>query len=242
MEHDVEMLRYLLRQPPHVLQGLELDPKPGVTYHISPNKDIKTFAPRKIQRTMDYEDELVPRVCTGVTILDCIRGYAVMARDYLKHKATCAGDDKWLGGYTIYAIPYQASVLPKQTMAPMSQWCRERWLVDYLEEEQEYPATVVGKLFIQTINVEVEDMAFNVEADIYLEIIGDSEVPWDNHLGILKGFHHFNIPYVDAYYSDRFRKAEISYEPITRERYESWKKKKAALLSYGGAPDWTSRW
>lgn len=242
MDHEVEMLRHLLRQPPHVLQGLELDPKPGVTYHVSPNKSIEVFTPRKIQRTMDFEDEIVPRVCTGVTILDCIRGYAVMARDYLKNKATCAGKDDWLGGYVIYAIPYQCSVFPKQTMAPMAQWCRERWLIDYLEDEQQYPAEQVGKFFIQAINIQKEDHAINVEVDIYLEIFGEQEVPWDNSLGLLKGFHHFKIPFFDSYYSNRYKQQEISYESITREAYETWKKRKAALLNYDGAPEWTSRW
>lgn len=231
MDHDLAMMRYLLRQPPHVLSGLELDPKPGVAYHISPNNNIEAFTPRKIQRTMTNEDELVPRICTGVGLLDCIRGYAVMARDFMKNRATCAGDDSWLGGYCIYALPYQCSVFPKRSMAPMAEWCRERWLVPYLEKDQVYPHQRVGKMFIHTVKLDDGDRVFNVEGEVFIHVEAEG-LPWDHHLELRQGYHRATMPFMDSYFGGHFKPDQVQVEPLDQARYEAMKQRRASLLSY----------
>lgn len=241
MEHDIAMLRFLLKQPPHVIQGLILDPVPGVAYHISPNTDIENFSPRKIQRTMEKEDEIVHRVCTGVTLLDCIRGYAVMARDFIKERATCAGNDDWLGGYCIYAIPYDCSVLPKPDMAPMSRWCAERWLVDYLSKGQIYPHQKIGKMFVSRIKVADEKRVLNIEGEVYIHI-EQGTVPFDQTLELLPGYHRVTLPFMDSYHGGHFDPGAVRCIPIDKEIYESQKDSKASLLSYPSSSRWAHQW
>lgn len=86
--NEIYLMRFLLRYPPHVIAQLEIDPNPGILYHISPNPAITEFSPRKIQRIVKGEDELVPRICTAISLFDCFRGYAVSLSDYLKKKQT----------------------------------------------------------------------------------------------------------------------------------------------------------
>jgi len=214
-----------------VLQGLEMDLKPGVAFHISPNNAIEAFSPRKIQRTMTGEDELVPRICTGVTLLDCIRGYAVMARDFMKSRATNAGNDKWLGGYCIYALPYECSVFPKKSMAPMSEWCRERWLVNYLEDDQVYPHTLVGKMFIHTVQIDDGDNVFNVEGEVFIHIEAEG-IPWDGKLELRKGYHAMTLPFMDSYFGGHFDHTQVRHTVLDQARYEAMKDRRASLLSY----------
>lgn len=233
---DVLMMQHLLSYPPHVLDALHLDPRPGVAIHISPVDTIEEFVPRDIQRTMQGEDELVPRICTGSDILGAIRGYAVTVRDFIRAKATNAGNDTWRGGYYIYAIPYQCSVLPGQTLCPMSRWVRERWLLPYRGEKMGYPATIVGKLFIHKLT-KGSSIAGEIGVEFLVEVL-DKPLQWDSLQPLEKGYHGLTIPGAASYFDGRFDSNLVTHRRITPTEYMQRKGLKAELLSYSPAASW----
>ena len=234
---DVMLMRAIMRMPPHVLDALDIDPTPGVTYHISPVDTIENFVPRKCQRTMVGEDELVARVCTADTLIGCLRGYAVTVRDFIKARATNAGTDSWRGGYYIYAIPHKSSVFPGRKLCPMSRWVKERWLVSYLTDEQVYPAYIVGKIFIhKATNPGVEQVG-NLAVELMVEVHADA-LPWDEQLTLGKGYHAIHVPGLASYFDERFDADEYDHRPVSYADYMQAKGLKAELLSYSSAAAW----
>lgn len=234
---DVMMMRAIMRMPPHVLDSLDIDPTPGMTYHISPVDTIEEFVPRTCQRTMMGEDTLVPRICTADTLIGCLRGYAVTVRDFIKAKATNAGDDDWRGGYYIYAIPYRASVFPGRVLCPMSRWVRERWLLSYLTAEQAYPAHIVGKIFIhKAINPGVKQLG-NLTVELAIEVF-DEQLRWDDRLTLSKGYHALTVPGLASYFDERFEEDVYEHRPYSYAEYMQAKGLRAELLSYSSAAAW----
>lgn len=228
MSAELGLMEYLLKFPPYVIEGLEIDPSPTPLLHISPNPNIQEFIPRAIQRTVKGEDEYVPRICTGVGLLDCLRGYAVAITDFIKKEATCAGDDDWLGGYTIYVIPNQGSLIPSPRMAPISKWCEERWLVSYETPEQKYVAAPIGKFFINAISV-TEDKT--IIPEIYLNIEKGPMV-FDRHLTLFPGCWRVVAPNLNSYYEEKFKREDVKVEKLDPSKFHTSKQSKAHLLSY----------
>lgn len=236
-DDDVRMMAHLMSYPPHVLDGLNIDPRPGTTLHISPVDTITSFVPRKCQRTMINEDELVPRVCTATSLLNCLRGYAVTVRDFAKQRATNAGDDSFRGGYYIYAIDYQCSVLPGRSLCPMARWIQERWLLPYLAEDQGYSGHIVGKMFINRVtNPGVSTGALTVEVMVAIE--GEGAFYWDDTLKLTKGYHLFTVPNLASYFDERFVPEQITYRQVSHTEYMKRKGLRAELLSYSPAAAW----
>lgn len=233
---DVRMMQHLLTYPPHVLSAVDIDPTPGIAIHISPVDTIEAFAPRTCQRTMIGEDELVPRVCTASDILGAVRGYAVTVRDFIRERATNAGKDEWSGGYYIYAVPYQCSVIPGQRLCPMSRWARERWLLPYLEPTQSYPCTIVGKVFIHAVT-KGSGIVGNIEVEFLVEVF-DQSLYWDETRELGPGYHGLTVPAVASYFDGKFDSSAVTHRDVTPAEYMRRKGLKAELLSYSPAAAW----
>lgn len=233
---DLLMMQHLLSYPPHVLDAVHLDPTPGVAIHISPVDTIDAFVPRRCQRTMVGEDELVHRVCTGSDILGAIRGYAVTVRDFIRMRATNAGTDDWKGGYYIYAVPYACSVLPGTELCPMARWVRERWLVPYKGADQAYPATIVGKLFIHALT-KGSSIAGEIGVEFLVEVM-DTPIQWDPLTKLESGYHGLTIPNAASYFDGRFDPNMVQHRVVSPTEYMRRKGLKAELLSYSPAASW----
>lgn len=226
--NEKQLMRFLLRYPPHVISQLDIDPNPGTLYHISPNPDISEFSPRRIQRIVHGEDELVPRICTAISLLDCLRGYAVSLSDFLKKKANCAGDDQWLGGYIIYAVDHQGSLIPSPMMAPIAKWCEERWLVDHEQENQIYPARKIGKMFINEITIKGEKEQRVIETQLLIEV--SESVDFMDGKTLTPGKYRVAFDSLQRYGKEMEFKPII--EKIDNESYKAAKERRAHLLSY----------
>lgn len=226
--NEVALMRFLLRFPPHVIGQLEIDPTPGTVYHISPSAGIEEFVPRQIKRIVKGEDELVPRICTATTLFDCFRGYAVSVADFLKKKANCAGDDSWLGGYIIYAIPHEGTLVPSSMMAPISKWCDERWLVDVTQDAQVYPAREIGKVFINALKVKLLEEEKVVETELLIKTI--EPLPLYPGKTVPAGHYRLTLDAIQTY----AKGAEFNpvLEEINVEDFLAAKERKAHLLSY----------
>lgn len=210
-------------------------------YHISPNPKIDVFVPRQIQRTMKGEDETVKRVCTGITILDCVRGYAVTLRDYMDDKANCAGNDSWLGGYTIYALPVEGSIKPSPVLAPIAKWSEERWLVNHRGEDQRYPAKVIGRLFIQDLKVSDNEGDKTIETQ-YLIHVDTDNIKFAPLFNLKRGYYRMTIPSLERYNDRPLDLTQIEMYPLTEKEYNAVKNRRAGLLSYENVQASCIRW
>lgn len=229
MDNEVAAMRTLMRYSPKVLENTVIVTDPKILFHISPTDEIKEFVPRQVMRAIDGEDNTVARVCTAPTILDCIRGYAVTVKDFLKGEAGCAGDDDWRGGYYIYAIPCDINIKITEKLAPIAKWCDERWLIDYKQKGQKYPTKVVGQLFYKRAHG--NEFA---EVEMYVQITEDVEglVPFTEDLLLGKACHSVTVTDLDAYYRKGATTKVKSHKTIPLGEYLKAKKVKADLLSY----------
>lgn len=242
MSSEMSLLKFLLRFPSHVVEGLGVDPEPGLLYHISPDPTITTFVPRKIQRTMKGEDELVDRICTGVTLIDCFRGYAVSVNDFVKNKAHCAGDNNWLGGYVIYGIPHNGCLVPSSNMAPISAWCEERWLVSHLAEKQQYPTKIMGKAFINRVYLTGESKETRIiETELLFEIF-DQPLKFSEELVLGRGFHSITVGSLEKYVKGQSLQGNVAHNVLTENAYSEQKERHAELLSYESAHSTITHW
>lgn len=232
MDDEVLAMQTLMRYSPKVMENTIIVHEPTVLYHISPTDEIKTFIPRVVQRAMPGEDNTVARICTGVTVLDCIRGYAVTVDDFLQAdpgQFGAAGEGDWLGGYYIYAIPSTVNIKVTEKLAPISKWCDERWLIDYKQKNQQYPAKVIGQMFYRS----AKGNHF-AEVEIYIQILEDIPglVPFTERVSIGKGCHAITVTDLDAYYRKGDSTKVKSSRTIPLGQYIKAKKVKADMLSY----------
>lgn len=241
MDDEVLAMRALLKYSPVVLENCSINVTPSVVWHISPTDEIKEFVPRKVKRQMPGEDETVARVCTASTLLDAIRGYAVTVVDFLSKETNNAGDDDWRGGYYIYAIPTPINIQPTEKLAPISKWCDERWLVDYKQNKQPYPAKVIGQFFYRRhVGPKVAERSginsgkfADVEVYLKLDDVGPELFPFSSGLSLGKGCHSVIVKRIDAYFKSGYDGTQVGKsKPITLSDYYKAKKVKADLLSY----------
>lgn len=222
---------FISKQQEHAVNELEVDTHHRTLYHISPNPNIPVFVPREIQRTMDGEDESVKRVCTGITIIDCLRGYGVALRDFMDSKAHCAGKDEWLGGYTIYALSVEGSLRPTKVVCPMAEWSEERWLVNVDTEDQRYPSRVVGKCFIDELRVIKDDYSKAIETRVLIQVDSPS-IKFSPFFNLKRGFYRMIIPALEKYKEEPFDQSQVEMFPLSESEFNQAKERKAGLLSY----------
>jgi len=241
MTPELSLLRFLLKHPSHVVEGLQVDPKPGRVFHISPDPKIKEFVPREIQRTMKGEDELVERVCTAQTLLDCFRGYGVALNDFVAEKAHCAGNNGWLGGYVIYGIDHQGCLIPSAKLCPISEWCDERWLVSHQCEKQAYPTEIVGKAFINRLSVKRDAEEKIIETELLLEIL-KGDLHFTPEIVLEKGFHCIRVGSLEKYVSGKDSTETFQHARLSQSDYLRQKDQHAELLSYESAHSTITHW
>lgn len=231
MSYIEKLVAFIEKQRDTVKPELLADTQYRRLYHISPNPKIPFFVPREIQRTMPGEDETVKRVCTGISLLDCLRGYAVMLRDYLDKKANCAGKDEWLGGYSIYELSVEGSLKPSPILAPISEWSEERWLVNVEREDQRYVPRVIGKCFIDELRVDKGDHHFHIETYVIVEV--DTEaLLFAPGIVLHRGFYRLTVPGLEKYKEVPLDISAIEVQKLSRDAYNQAKSRQASLLSY----------
>jgi hypothetical protein len=190
---------------------------------------------------MQGEDETVKRVCTGITVIDCLRGYGVALRDFLDSKANCAGKDEWLGGYTIYALSVEGSLRPSKVICPMAEWSEERWLVDHREDAQRYPARVIGKCFIDELRVIKDDYSKIIESRLVIQVDAPS-LKFSPFFHLKRGFYRMIIPALERYKDEPFDQSQVEMVPLTEEEFNQAKQRQAGLLSYEFSSSNIVRW
>lgn len=116
-------------------------------YHISSDSAIKTFTPMMSRRTMMNEDRRVARVSCSTNLMGALTGYASLVDDTY---GTIGSRD--FIEYTLYGIPFDYCVKPKQSLPPDVNHSDERWLVHYSDETEYYPTTAVAKFYVSSMS------------------------------------------------------------------------------------------
>lgn len=244
MNDSALMERFVLRQKPVVIENVEVIMTPGIGYHISPNREIKNFVPRQMTRTMKGEDITVARVCLGNFLVDALRGYGVLVEDYLTGTGIFDSDN-WKGGYYIYEVPYQASLVPGVRLNPMAAHTDERWLVDYKRKGQEYPGKIIGRFFAKSaisngkivVKEERDEKEVkrifdpNTTVELYLEMFPNTSLEFDAERNLESGYWRLlvhGIERLDGPYDPK----NVEIKHLSRQSWLNAKNSCAELLSY----------
>lgn len=129
-------------------------------------------------------------------------------------------------------------MIPSELMAPISKWCEERWLVNVIKEDQVYPASVIGKAFINEIRVKEESGEKVIETEILIE----SKTPialFPNKV-LPAGYYRVTVESIQRYIKGTEFNPVI--ERLNESQYLSAKDRKAHLLSYDNAQPAAARW
>ena len=135
--------------------------KQDTLFHIALNKRDKFF-PNISKRAGASEDNTLTRVHVSPTLLGCWFGYATGANLALynkpstKKETTASNSPKlpsiYKGGFYIHEIPFRCALKPNKTLVYDSDLTDELWLVTYNEYTKNFPAKVIGTLFINKLS------------------------------------------------------------------------------------------
>lgn len=192
--------------------------------HISRNPLIKGFTPTIGFRQAKTEDRTVPRVCVAETVVGCMIGYASMLYDFQTNVDPAKKD--WRGGYYIYAIDYEAALVPNNKLVYDAAMSGERWLVNYTQGTNVYKHRVIGKMFIRNVVTERKENINHIDCNIYLET---REAIWLNaHQKLEPGFYILTGPIPDQVKNYKAKSYQI--KTIDKSEFESVRKLTVSLL------------
>jgi len=205
------------------------DLKQPFLLHISKDNNIKVFIPAISTRQATSEDRTVPRVTTAPTLLGCIIGYAVSNQDFFNAK-----DDNYLGGYKIYALPFEAALKPNGRLVYDQRNSDEHWMIAYDKDTSSITPEKVGRLFYQSIQfVPRKDHGKEPagEGTLYIEITKEEGIRFSKNIFLDKGFYIVTGPIdrnVNTWQTDSGFKAR----KIDRAEFMSVKSSVADLLGF----------
>ena len=134
--------------------------KQDTLFHIALNKRFKLF-PNISKRAGANEDNTVTRVHVAPTLIGCYLGYA--SATYLalnnvpsvKKTSSPTNSPKlpsiYKGGFYIHEIPFRCALKPNKSLVYDSDLTDEIWLVSYNEYTKDFPADIIGFLFINKL-------------------------------------------------------------------------------------------
>jgi len=201
--------------------------------HISKNKAIKTMVPYITTRTAPGEDRSIPRICVSPSIAACIVGYDTTIADW---RDALEGTDRkgnpipWVGGWYLYALPFDYALEPSPKLLPAVTATDERWLVSYSPTTHSYRPILIGKLFYSTVQYRGESFRQHTSIEIYLELHGGVNVPFCNTLKLSPGYWRVVSQTLCGVKNFKQVTAEVA-QKLTQEEYDAVKAPIASLLS-----------
>lgn len=219
-----------------VMKVLEATPEVPNLYHISKDPGIKHFIPMVTRRSIQDEDRSVPRVCVAETLWDCFAGYAAAIDDF--H----APADGFLGGYVIYALPFELAVVPHKSILPDVKETNERWVVGYDEAHLKIAPEIHGKVFIREIVNRREELVINRTVTLYLEVFEEfGELRLNDRVRLKAGYYKLTCENVIDRKAWSEHPDDVRVELIDAAEYKAVKKSAASLLSFESMPA-TAKW
>lgn len=195
--------------------------------HVSTDNKVKEFIPRIGFRQAESEDRTIARICVADTLIGAISGHAGLFNDFLNEK-----NKLYKGGYYIYAMPYEACLIPNEKLVYDAKVTGERWLVNYNDNTSSYKGSIIGKYFLQKTETTVKNTKRFTKGVIYLEI--KKNIYLTENVLLQAGYYRIEGQIPDgktslvSYKNDRI----YDVQQITIEEYNTIKKTTASLLSY----------
>lgn len=225
-----DMQRFLELWPSTVGNNVEIltpNNSSGIAFHISTNPNLKFFEPRISRRTLNKEDRSMPRVSTAATLNGCLSGYSSALYDWEYMDA-----DKWVGGWKIYAINYDAALKPNKKILGDAESTEEIWLVSYNKDHVRYPATSIGEIFFTEVGRKAtgnNKLPRRVLVRAYIRIADGYQMPLNKTTVLRSGY--YQLIYNDWFQAMDLRNPQdIIVLPITSGDYNNHKKLGAGNL------------
>ena len=161
-------------------------------YHVATNKQ-KVLVPNVSRRGADSEDNTCSRVCVGLTIHQCIMGYASVGSLPRNHIASKDKKADYKGGLYIHRLKFKVICKPTKKLVYDCEETNERWLVAYDTEQPVFPAEIVGTLIpIHTTTIPMVNKYPITHYTLFLEVLGN-DIPIDEGIVAKKGFYSFTV-------------------------------------------------
>jgi hypothetical protein len=205
--------------------------------HMSKNKSIKTMTPYITTRASDHEDRSIPRVCVAPSIAACIIGYDTTIQDWRDKLDGHDGKGNpvpWVGGWYLYALPFEYAIKPSAKLLPVVASSDEHWLVSYSPATHSFRPILIGKIFYSAVTFGGKGYRLGTTIDIYIELFGGVNVPFCNNLKLSPGY--WRVCSSSLCGIKDFNEVNASnVVRLTKEQYDAVKMPIASTLSYSNA-------
>lgn len=206
-------------------------------YHICTFKQ-KELVPNVSQRGLPGESNTVLRVCVGLDILACIKGYSTTDNLLTDEIAGYSRNGKtYKGGLYILRNKFEVLVKPAKMHVPDVIDTKERWLISYSPETTTFKVDCVGKLIPISVTVipEVKRLAKTIIT--FAVAVTDKEgLQLDKDTYLKEGYYQFD------YIKDPNKDSKdeiVKLEELSEDSYDKIHNLKAAMLSHQDKPSFT---
>ena len=234
-----EFLRLTFPEFKSEVQVVERTDEQPVMYHISTDPSIDVFTPRVAARSGGkVEDTTLPRICVAPSVLECYIGYGNAIWDF---EWATKREDKFLGGYYIYALPYRLALKPSPKLLSDVTRTNEHWLVGYNTRRFKTVPDVVGKTWIGQVNKRRVGEAKEYDIALYVEVYEDQQIRLNDDIVLSPGYWQVDLVNQKDDVFWRTKKSVVSVTGLTEQDYLSRKNVAVSLLSREYKPP-TASW
>lgn len=169
--------------------------------HIAKRK-WDAMVPNVSRRAADSEDNTMPRLHMGTTILGCVKGYASIQHtimdEYVKQQAISkekstkinSGMVEYRGGFYLHVIPFEVALKPNKKLVYDSDYTNEHWLITYSGATRFYKPTCVCRMVVSSLLVEANmKNGHDYHITFFVEIPADISIRLDDNKVLNKGYY-----------------------------------------------------
>jgi hypothetical protein len=232
---DIDLIKNYLSS--HIKENSKIvtpeDLEQNYLLHIA-TKKIKEFVPYISKHAAPSEENTLPRVHCALTIEGCIAAYPGIARLFIRDNYNInqtlnkdSYDTTYKGGFYLHKIPFILAIKPNTNLVYDADLTDETWLITYNENTIIYSATIIGELFIISINYKrVRPGMGGIKGFININMELNENI-------LLHKRNNVNIELKPGLYTAVFSEDEyISHKQIANAEYKKDKKNNANMLSY----------
>lgn len=169
--------------------------------HVAKRK-WDAMVPNVSRRGADSEDNTVPRLHMGTTLLNCIKGYASIQYqimdNYVKQQAINkeksnkinSGMVEYRGGYYLHVIPFEVALKPNKKLVYDVDYTDEHWLITYNTDTRFYRPKAICRLVTSSLLIEANMVnGHDYHITFLLDIPTDISVRLDDDKVLNKGYY-----------------------------------------------------
>jgi hypothetical protein len=181
---------------PNVLENCDLvTPETlGSNYllHVSTLKQNE-LTPYISVRANEVEDNTIPRVYVGKTLLNCLEGYASFLKDTACNRSNATTG--YQGGYHIYIIPFEYALRPNQKLVQVAHQTKEHWLIKYKEENVTYKPEAIGEMIVKSYNIRPDKDPYKTTVSVNVIIHNPLDIKLfiSDDIQVSKGYWNLEI-------------------------------------------------